>query len=311
MGANLYDTVIVGGGPAGLSAAIYAGRASMNVLLLEQGMPGGQIALTDTIDNYPGVPETSGAALAQTMQEQAEGFGVEVAYDTVESVSKSEDGVFQVVGTSERYLAKTVIYAGGGIPRQVGFDGEEKFKGRGVSYCATCDGMFYRGKNVFVIGGGNSACEEALFLTRFANHVTMVVRRNVFRAPRGVADKVMAHEKIDVRFETSVVGVDGDKFLSSITFRNNATGETHTETYDEGSFGVFVFAGYAPVTDPVAGLVELGAGGGIVTDENMMTSTPGLYCAGDTRVKALRQVVTAASDGAIAATSAYKYIEEQ
>ncbi len=309
MGAETFDTVIVGGGPAGLSAAIYAGRASMRTLLVEQGMPGGQIAITDTIDNYPGVPATSGAQLAQTMQEQAESFDVSVAYDTVESVERTADG-FEVVGLEDRYLTKTVVYAAGGVPRQVGFKGEDVFKGRGVSYCATCDGMFYRGKHVFVVGGGNSACEEALFLTRFADRVTMVVRRDVFRAPKGVVDKVLANEKIDVRYKTSITAIDGDRFIGSVEFRDNATGETHVEEFEEGSIGIFVFAGYAPVTAPVDQLVEKGPGGGIVTDEAMATGTPGLYCAGDSREKVLRQVVTAASDGAIAATSAYKYLDE-
>lgn len=306
---TLYDTVIIGGGPAGLAAAIYAGRASMKTLLVEQGMPGGQISVTDTIDNYPGLPSISGPELGQVMQSQAEGFGVEAAYGTVEGVEQLDNGNFSVSTYSDRYLTRTVVYAGGGVPREIGFKGEQAYKGRGVSYCATCDGMFYRNKQVFVIGGGNSACEEALFLTNFASKVTMVVRRDRFRAPKGVADKVLAHDKIDVRFSTSVVSVEGGALLSSITFRDNVTGEEHTETYDEGSFGVFVFAGYAPVVEPVASLVDVGRAGGILTDETMATRTPGLYCAGDVREKGLRQVVTAVADGAIAATSAYKYLE--
>ena len=309
MSNTSFDTVIIGGGPAGLSAAIYAGRASLRAVVIEQGMPGGQIATTDEIENYPGIPSISGAELGLKFQEHAEKFGASIAYGSVERIDRNDDGSFTVSYGSEAATAPTVIYTGGAIPRAAGFAGEDAFRGRGVSYCATCDGMFYRNKHVFVIGGGNSACEEALFLTKFASQVTMIVRRDRFRAPKGVSDRVMAHDKIDVRFNTRIVAADGDALLSSVTFEDTVTSERHTETYEEGSFGIFVFAGYAPQTDLVAGLVELGPSGGVVTDERMRTKTPGLFCAGDVREKPLRQVVTAVSDGAVAAVSAYDYLD--
>ena len=309
MSNTRFDTIIVGGGPAGLSAAIYAGRASLSALVIEQGMPGGQIATTDEIENYPGIPSISGAELGQKLQEHAEKFGATMAYGSAERIERSDDGTFAVTYGSDTAWAPTVIYTGGANPRPAGFAGEDAFRGRGVSYCATCDGMFYRNKHVFVIGGGNSACEEALFLTKFASQVTIVVRRDRFRAPKGVSDRVMAHDKIDVRFNTKIVAVDGGALLSTVTFEDTVTSEQCVETYEEGSFGIFVFAGYLPQTALVSELVELGPAGGVVTDERMGTKTPGLFCAGDVREKPLRQVVTAVSDGAIAAVSAYDYLE--
>lgn len=307
--AKTYDTVIIGAGPAGLSAAIYAARSSLGTLVVEQGMPGGQITQTDMIDNYPGVGEIAGAELGMRMQEQAESFGVEIAYTSVSELRYSEGTFLITCDNGEVYEARTVIYTAGATPRKAGFAGEERFRGRGVSYCATCDGMFYRDKLVFVVGGGNSACEEALFLTKFARQVTMVVRRDVFRAPKGVADKVLAHDKIDVRFNTRIIAVDGDQLLQSVTYEDTRTKEQHTERYDEGSFGVFVFAGHEPQTALVESLVERGSGGGVITDEHMATSTPGLFVAGDVREKRVRQIVTAVADGAIAAVSAYGYLE--
>lgn len=305
-----YDVIIVGAGPAGLSAAIYAARSSMRTLVMEQALPGGQIAQTDVIDNYPGVPAINGAELGMKMQEQAEGFGVEIAYRGVTGLRADGAGGFVVsADNGEELAARSVIYTAGATPRMAGFDGEERFRGRGVSYCATCDGMFYRGKRVFVIGGGNSACEEALFLTNFAEHVTMVVRRDVFRAPKGVADKVMAHDKIDVRFTTKIVAVDGNDALASVTFEDTRTHEQTTENFGEGSFGIFVFTGHDPQVELVRDLVEIGPHGGVLTNEMMATKTPGLFVAGDVREKRVRQVITAANDGAIAAVAAYDYVE--
>lgn len=183
------------------------------------------------------------------------------------------------------------------------------YRGRGVSYCATCDGMFYRGKHVFIIGGGNSAVEEALYLSNLADQVEIIVRRDVFRASRGMVDRLSAKPNISIRYQTSITEVSGSTFINAITFRDNVTGETHVESYDEGSVGVFVAVGHDPATNLVSGLAELGPDGGVLTDEHMGTTTPGLYCAGDMRSKSLRQVVTAAADGAIAATAAYHYIE--
>ena len=205
-------------------------------------------------------------------------------------------------------VAKSVIACMGATPRPAGFVGEDKYRGRGVSYCATCDGMFFRGKQVFVIGGGNSACEEALFLSDIASSVTIVLRRDQFRAPEGVVNKVLAKDNISVRYQTSIVELSGEAMPTTITFKDNATGELYTESFEPGSFGIFVFTGTQPHTELVEHLVDLAPDGGIVTDDSMVTRTPGLFAAGDIRSKRLRQVVTAVSDGAIAATSAYAFL---
>lgn len=302
-----HDLVIVGGGPAGLTASIYATRALLDSITVEQGAFGGQISLTDSIDNYPGVDGVSGAELGMLMQAQAERLGSVFAYDSVESVTKADDG-FVIECGDATYHAKAVIMAAGATPRHAGFEGEERFQGRGVSYCATCDGMFYMGKEVFVIGGGNTACEEALFLTRFASKVTLIVRKDHVRASATVARQVEDNEKIEVRYLTSITAVDGENAIGSISFKNNESGDVTTESYDEGSVGVFVFVGHIPATGLISGLTEVSADGSVITDESMATSTPGLFCAGDIRDKPLRQVVTAASDGAIAAQSASTFL---
>lgn len=310
MSTREFDTVIIGGGPAGYAAGIYAARASLQTALIEQGMPGGQIATTDVIENYPAITSISGAELGMKLQEHGEAAGVESVYGVVEAIELLEDGTFIVRCADESYHAGTVIVATGAKPRMAGFAGEDAFRGRGISYCATCDGMFYRGKRVFVIGGGNAACEEGLYLANIADAVTMVVRRDEFRAPKGVVDKLLAHEKVSVRYLTSITAVGGGTFLSKVTFRDNATGKEHVEEFDEGSIGIFVFAGTDPVTDLVKSYVDLGPDGGVITDDAMATRTPGLYCVGDMRSKRLRQVITAASDGAIAGAEAYRFLTQ-
>ena len=303
------DLVIVGGGPAGLSAAIYASRSLLDAVTLEREALGGQLILTSEVDNYPGVPNTDGFSLTDAMRAQAEGLGAQVTMDPVRSLAHDpKTGRFVVEAASATYDSASVILAAGAQPRHAGFEGEDRFAGHGVSYCATCDGMFYRNKQVFVIGGGNSAAEEALFLTRFASKVTLVVRKDHLRAQTAILRQLEEHEKVEIRLLTSIVAVDGGELLSSVTFQDNATGETHTETFDEGSFGIFVLAGRVPETELVSGLVELDEGGYVVTDERMATRTPGLFVAGDCRRKPLRQIVTAASDGAVAATSAASYL---
>lgn len=305
---ELLDLVVIGAGPAGLSAAIYAQRAMLSGVVLEQESVGGQVVLTSEVDNYPGVPNADGYSLVEAMQKQAIDLGSTIRLENVESVSRLDDGIFEVVTPQDTYHSKAVIVAGGASPRAAGFEGEAKFKGHGVSYCATCDGMFYRGKHVFVIGGGNSAAEEALFLTKFADKVTMVVRKDHLRAQAAVAMQVEQNEKIEIRFNTSVVAVDGDNLPKSISFRDNVTDEVVTESYGEGSFGVFVFVGRVPASELLRGLVQVDEAGYIITDERMATSTTGLFAAGDIRQKPLRQIVTAASDGAIAATSVAAYL---
>ena len=306
---KLYDVAIIGGGPAGASAALYAARSSMSTVVIEQGMPGGQIATTDIIDNYPGLPDISGSELGQKMLDHAESAGAEVAYAMVTGLEVAQDGAFAIETDGGAIRAASVIVATGAAPRTVGFTGEETYRGRGISYCATCDGMFYRGKDVFVVGGGNSACEEGLYLSRIAKTVTMVVRRDEFRAPRGRVDSLLAQDNVSVRYSTSIEEVTGGALISGITFVDTKTGEHHVETFPEGSVGVFVFAGTDPITELVLPYVDRAEDGGVLTDDGMATRTPGLFCAGDMRSKRLRQVVTAVSDGAIAATSAYSYVE--
>ncbi len=302
------DMVIVGGGPAGLTAAIYAQRAMLDTVLLEQEAVGGQVISTSEIDNYPGVPHTDGFTLTDAMQQQAEDLGATIEMSIVESIEHTGEGRFLVHTPEADYDSATVIVAGGATPRHAGFEGEEKYAGHGVSYCATCDGMFYRGKKVFVIGGGNSACEEALFLTRFADEVVLVVRKDHLRAQASVAKLVDENPKLTIRYLTSIVRVDGGQLLSSVTFRNNASGEETTETYPEGSFGVFVFVGRVPATELISDLVELDSRGYVVTNDRLETKTAGLYAAGDLRQKPLRQIITAAADGAIAVNSASAYL---
>ncbi len=303
------DLVIVGGGPAGLSAAIYARRSLLDAVTLEREALGGQAILTSEIDNYPGLPHTDGFTLSDAMRAQAEGLGAQIVLDPVSSVTVDEaTGRFLVDASGARYDAASVIVAAGARPRKAGFEGEDRFAGHGVSYCATCDGMFYRGKHVFVIGGGNSAAEEALFLARLASKVTVIVRKDHLRAQAAVVRELEQNEKVELRLLTSVVAVDGGELPGSVTFRDNATGSTYVETFDEGSFGIFVLVGRVPETELVSGLVELDESGYAVTDERMATRTPGLFVAGDARAKPLRQIVTAASDGAVAATSAAAYL---
>lgn len=308
MDTKTYDLIIVGGGPAGFSAAIYAARASLSTVVIEQGMPGGQIATTDKVENYPGIPDIGGMELGIRFQEHAEAMGAVVTFEMITSITKDDNGFFHVIGDQTEFIARALIMATGAQPRKAGFDGEDTFRGRGVSYCATCDGMFYRNKKVFVIGGGNAACEEALFLTNFADSVEMVVRRKVFRAPMGVVKRVEENEKITLRLGTSIVGLRGDSMPTEIDFRDNESGAIHTETFEPGLFGIFVFTGTDPVCDLVDGFVDRGPDGGILTDDTMATKTPGLFAAGDVRTKKLRQVITAAADGAIAATEAYNYL---
>lgn len=303
------DVVIIGGGPAGYAAAIYTARANLSTTVIEQGMSGGQIATTNEVENYPGIPLLSGVELGERFQQHAEGLGAQVEWSMVTGIDYDADAsLFTVHHDTGETIARSVIACMGATPRPAGFVGEDAYRGRGVSYCATCDGMFFRGKQVFVIGGGNAACEEALFLSDIASNVTIVLRRDQFRAPDGVVQKVLAKDNISVRYQTSIVALSGEAMPTTITFKDNATAEKHTETFEPGSFGIFVFTGTQPHTELVEHLVDLAPDGGIVTDDSMATRTPGLFAAGDIRSKRLRQVVTAVSDGAIAATSAYAFL---
>ena len=308
----LYDLIILGAGPAGLSAALYAGRACLKTLLIEKTMPGGQITLTNDIENYPGqmLEGESGFSLTERMGQQADRFGVERAYDEITAIDLTgEEKV--LTGMSGEYRAKTVILATGAHPKPIGCENEAAFTGRGISFCATCDGMFFRDMDVYVVGGGDSAVEEAIFLTRFARKVTIIHRRDQLRAVKTIQERAFANEKIDFLWNTVVEKVDGDAALSEMTVRNVVTGETTVIRANEadGAFGLFGFVGFAPNTALFEGVVDMESGY-IVTDEDMHTNIPGVFAAGDLRVKSLRQVITAAADGAIAAMQAAKYIEE-
>ena len=303
---NLYDVVIVGGGPAGLTAALYLARAKYRVLVLEKEQFGGQIAITHEVVNYPGIAKTSGKALTDTIQQQAESFGAE--FMMAEATSFDFDRDIKTVHTGKGdYRCFGILLATGAHPRTVGFKGEEEHKGRGVAYCATCDGEFFTGKEIFVVGGGYAAAEESIFLTKFARHVTILVRKDDFSCAASVADQAKNHEKITVLTNTVMEEVSGENGLTYARYKNTVTGEV-TEVKSEESFGVFVFAGYAPATEAVKGIVELNEQGYIVTDAAQKTSAEGVYAAGDVCIKPLRQVVTATSDGALAATELEKYV---
>ena len=303
---NLYDVIVVGGGPAGLTAALYLARAKYRVLVLEKEQFGGQISITHEVVNYPGIVKTSGKALTDTFLQQAESFGAEFKQEEVTDFEL--DGDIKAVRTNRGdYRCFGILLATGAHPRTVGFKGEEELKGRGVAYCATCDGEFFTGKEVFVVGGGYAAAEESVFLAKFARHVTILVRKDDFSCAASVADQAKNHEKITVLTNTVMEEVSGENGLTYARYKNTATGEV-TEYKSAESFGVFVFAGYAPATDALKGVIELNEQGYIVTDNSQKTSVEGVYAAGDVCVKPLRQVVTATSDGALAATELEKYV---
>ena len=303
---NLYDVIIVGGGPAGLTAALYLARAKYRVLVLEKEQFGGQISITHEVVNYPGIAKTSGKALTDTIQQQAESFGAE--FMMAEATDFDLSGNIKTVQTNRGdYRCFGVLLATGAHPRTVGFQGEEEHKGRGVAYCATCDGEFFTGKEVFVVGGGYAAAEESVFLTKFARHVTILIRRDDFSCAASVADRAKNHEKITVLTNTIMEEVSGENGITYARYKNTVTGEV-TEYKSKETFGVFVFAGYAPATEMLKGIVELNEQGCIVTDASQKTSVDGVYAAGDVCIKSLRQVVTATSDGALAATELEKYV---
>ena len=308
---TIYDVIVIGGGAAGMSAGIYSGRAKMKTLVLEQGSVGGQAKTTNEIVNYPGVRHTTGPKLMEEMHLQAEDFGVKFAQ--AEVLEAKLEGEIKVLKTTNGdYETRSVIIATGATPRTLGFPGEAEYRGRGVAYCATCDGEFYTGLEVFVIGAGFAAAEEAIFLTRFARKVTVIAREPEFTCAKTIADKVLAHPKIEVKFNTEIVQATGDELLRRVKFINNQTQETfeHVAAEDE-TFGIFIFAGYVPQTKVFNGLVDMDKWGYIITDENMHTSVEGVYAAGDLRPKVLRQVVTAVADGAIASLEAEKYVAHE
>jgi len=307
---KVYDVIIIGAGPAGLSAGIYAGRARLSTLIIEKEKDGGQIVLTSEVENYPGCLEgESGPTLVDRMSDQAKHFGAEKVYDEIVEV-KLEGKEKILVGKKGEYVGKTVIIAGGASSKPIGCPGEKTFIGKGVSYCATCDGAFFEDFEVFVVGGGDTAVEEALYLTKFARKVSIIHRRNELRAAKSIREKAFANPKMNFIWDSAVKEIKGDGLVGSMVLENLKTGELTEIVADEddGIFGIFVFIGYTPKTKIFEGIIDLDKGY-IVTDEDMRTNIKGIYAVGDVRVKSLRQVVTAAADGAIAAVQAEKYIE--
>ena len=312
---KLYDVIILGAGPGGLAAGLYAGRARLSTLIIEKGQDGGQIAITDEIENYPGQRvdvEESGASLTARFTAQAEKFGCERAHDTIKSVEIQGD-VKKLIGSEGEYEGKTLIIATGAYPRPIGCEGEQEFLGKGVSYCATCDANFFEDFEVYVVGGGDAAVEEAMYLTKFARKVTVIHRRDELRAAKSIQERAFANDKLFFMWDSVVTKLDGDEILQKMTCKNTKTGELTEYECDpeDGMFGVFGFIGRVPNTDLLkdSGL-EMDEKGYIPTDDDMRTNIPGVFAAGDIRVKSLRQVVTAAADGAVAATQAEKFINE-
>lgn len=305
---DLYDVVIIGAGPAGLTAGIYAARDNLKTLILEKNYPGGQVAITEIIENYPGFPDgISGGDLTDQMYKHALHFGVQVKNG--ECCGVEFDGDIKVLTLKHSDLkikTKALIIAAGARPKHLEIPGEANFLGRGISFCATCDGAFYRGKTVAVIGGGDSAVEEAHYLTRFAEKVYIVHRRDKFRAAKILQDRVFSNPKIEIIWNAQLIKVNGEMKVESLTIQDKVTGNQFDLKID----GIFVFIGWIADTEHFKGLLNMDESGFIVADESTKTNIPGIFVAGDVRTKELRQVVTAVSDGAMAAKAAEKYIEE-
>ena len=303
----MYDTIIIGAGPAGMTAALYAARSNLKVALLERGIPGGQMNNTADIENYPGYANISGPELAEKMFEPLENLGVEHLFGLVEKIEDRGD-FKEIITEDERFEAKTVIIASGANHRHLGVPGEEDYNSRGLSYCAVCDGAFFRDEDLLVVGGGDSAVEEAIFLTRFAKSVTIVHRRDELRAQKVLQDRAFANEKIRFVWDSVVESIHGDeRKVTGVTFKNVKTGEISQAEFG----GIFIYVGLDPVSEFAADLGIADEAGWILTDHQMKTSVAGIYAVGDVRQKDLRQITTAVGDGAIASQEAYKYLTEQ
>ncbi|GAB6385819.1 thioredoxin-disulfide reductase [Enterococcus cecorum] len=301
-----YDVIIIGAGPAGMTAALYAARANLNTLLLERGIPGGQMNNTAEVENYPGFDSILGPDLALKMYDGINQFGVEHGYGNVVEVKDHHD-YKEVITDDASYEAKVVIIATGCEHRNLEVPGEAEYSGRGVSYCAVCDGAFFRNKKLIVVGGGDSAVEEAIYLTQFADEVKIVHRRDALRAQKIIQDRAFANEKISFIWDSVVEEIKGDdQKVTGVQIKNVKTGET----YEEAADGVFIYIGLIPLTQAFTSLGITDDAGWIVTDERMQTKIPGLLACGDARQKHLRQITTAVGDGGIAGQQAYQYIEE-
>ncbi len=304
---SIYDVTIIGGGPAGLAAGIYASRAALKTVLLEKGMPGGLAASTEMIENYPGFTQgIGGPELMMQMDAQARGFGLEVQSANAESIAEN-DGYFTITTDDGEIKTSAIILATGAQPQKLGIPGESRFHGRGVSYCATCDGAFFRDRVVAVVGGGDAAVEEALYLTKFANRVHIIHRRDELRATKILQQRAKENERIEFHWSNTVEEISGEQTVREVVLKNVVTGQTKTLPVD----GVFAYIGARPVSELVSGLIQMNKKGYIITDDEMRTSKPGIFAAGDIRQKLLRQVVTAVADGAIAAVAAEKYLEQK
>ena len=303
----MYDTIIIGAGPAGMTAALYAARSNLKVALLERGIPGGQMNNTADIENYPGYANISGPELAEKMFEPLENLGVEHLFGLVEKIEDRGD-FKEIITEDECFETKTVIIASGANHRHLGVPGEEDYNSRGVSYCAVCDGAFFRDEDLLVVGGGDSAVEEAIFLTRFAKSVTIVHRRDELRAQKVLQDRAFTNEKIRFVWDSVVESIHGDeRKVTGVTFKNVKTGEVSQAEFG----GIFIYVGLDPVSEFAADLGITDEAGWILTDHHMKTSVAGIYAVGDVRQKDLRQITTAVGDGAIASQEAYKYLTEQ
>ena len=311
--SKVYDVIILGAGPGGLAAGLYAGRSRLSTLVIEKGQDGGQIAITDNIENYPGqmVEGESGPSLIARMTQQVEKFGAERVADTINAVDFS--GEIKILKSAKNeYQAKNVIIATGAYARPIGCKGEAEFRGKGVSYCATCDANFFEDLEVFVVGGGDSAVEEAMYLTKFARKVTIIHRRDELRAAKSIQEKAFANPKIEFFWDSVVEELGGDDILQWMKVKNVKTGEVRTVEADEedGMFGVFGFIGTVPNSKLFEGILDMDERGYIRTDEDMHTNIPNVYAVGDVRIKSLRQVVTAAADGAIAAVQVERSLSD-
>lgn len=305
----MYDVIILGGGPAGLSAGINAGRAKLKTLIIEKAVEGGQIVDAATVENYPGIEITSGLELGMKMKKQAEHFNCEILSATVEKVELDKE-IKKIITSKGEFEAKGVILATGAKARNTGAPGEENFIGKGVSYCSTCDAAFYEDFDVYVIGGGDSAVGEALFISKFAKRVFIVHRRDELRANKTLQEQAFANEKIHFIWDTVIDEIKGEKMVKEMVLKNIKTNEKTTIKADPEPFGIFVFIGYVPETKLYEGQINMEKGY-IITDDEMRTNIPGVYAAGDLRKKTIRQVITAASDGAIAGINIGKYIAEK
>ncbi|MBU4487381.1 MAG: thioredoxin-disulfide reductase [Candidatus Delongbacteria bacterium] len=302
----MYDLIIIGGGPAGLTAGMYAARSKLNVVMLEKMMPGGNVSITAEVENYPGIPNIGGPDLVMQMEKQARDFGLEIRSEEVLSieVGAGTNG-HSIKSDTNEYKTKSVLIASGSSPRRIGCQGEDEHIGRGVSYCATCDGAFFREKHIAVVGGGDSAVEEGLYLTKFAKRVTIIHRRDRLRADKIIQEKAIKHPKIDFIWDSVIEGIEGTPVVNNIKIKNLKSSEVTDFKVD----GVFVFVGYIPGTDYVPGIVNKDEGGYIITDLEMRTNIPGIFAAGDIIAKKQRQIVTACGDAATAIKTIEHYNE--